>query len=108
MKQYKPGVHEYWSKKEVALIKDFENKYIELLKEYKTNQETAIKNLNNYIIKLQEKSEAEAKAMFDELIWFIMTYIETFQYSFSQETHEFTRKETKLFMPTMCFLDNYL
>lgn len=57
---------------------------------------------------MQKNALAEAKSMFDELVWYISSHIETLKYVRDSKTHKLRRNDPEPFKPTLCYKEKYL
>lgn len=105
---YAPGVKEQWNKIENYQIKNYPKILKNTSELYKKNKTKAVDYINDYTINMQNEVLAEAKSMFDELIWYISTNIETFKYKWFSATLKTQPKYPKPFKPVLCFKDKYL
>ena len=67
-KLYGKPIRDFWSKKETSLIKEYEKIIKQTNVLYSKDKRKAIDFINNYTIKLDEETEAEARSLFDELM----------------------------------------
>ena len=75
---------------------------------YERDNQQAIDYINSFTINMQNEVLADAKSMFDELIWYIATNIETFKYINNCDTLQFEPKNPEPFKPCFCYKEKYL
>lgn len=71
------GVRAYWSSVEDALIAEYPSVLAETKALYETDPAAAAEYITNYTIEVQDKALADAKLMFDELTWYMITNTNT-------------------------------
>jgi len=71
------GVRAYWSGVEEALIEEFATVLADTKALYDTDPAAAAEYITNYTVEVQDKALADAKLMFDELTWYMITNTNT-------------------------------
>lgn len=109
-KIYGPNIRKFWSNKEEKLINEFPSVIKKASDLANQDLKDAIKYINEYTKQLQSESLAEAKSMFDELIWYITGHIETLRHKaiFAEIRFDDDEMPRPVFEPTLCFKDKYL
>lgn len=74
---YGQGVRDYWHKVEEQLVAEYPAVMDEMLALYETDPEAAKAYITEYTIGIQEKAVEDAKVMFDELMWYIISNTNT-------------------------------
>lgn len=67
------GVRDYWSSVEDTVLAEYPSILAETQSMYETDPAAAAEFITNYTIDLQDKALADAKLMFDELTWYMIT-----------------------------------
>ena len=81
---YGQGVRAYWNQVEEQLVDVNGDVLAETLKLYETDPEAAKAYITNYTIGVQQKAVEDAKTIFDELMWYVISCTNT-----SKDPHAF-------------------
>ena len=81
---YGQGVRDYWNQVEEQLVDVNDDVLAETLKLYETDPEAAKAYITNYTIGVQQKAVEDAKTIFDELMWYVISCTNT-----SKDPHAF-------------------
>ncbi|MDO5377438.1 MAG: C69 family dipeptidase [Clostridia bacterium] len=76
---YGAGVRAYWNDVENALIAEYPDILAKTLAIYGVDKEAAAAYITDYTIRVQEKALEDAKLMYDELLWYMITNTKTTQ-----------------------------
>lgn len=102
---YGTNVRKFWSEKEDKLIEKMDEVIGKVYDLYLEDKDKAIDYINSWTIDLQNETVAEANSMFTELVWYIMTRIETFKYLNDNDEKKLIPNNPKPFVPIFCFKD---
>lgn len=76
---YGQNVRAYWKSVETALIAEYPSILDTMMTIYAVDKEAAASYITNYTINVQNKALEDAKLMYDELLWYMITNTKTTQ-----------------------------
>lgn len=83
---YGQGVRDYWKSVEAKEIAEFPQILAETRSLYETNHAAAAKYITDYTINLQNQNLADAKTMFNELMWYMIANTNAQKYNYDGST----------------------
>lgn len=105
--QYGVGIRSLWDNFECKVTEEYPSIIEEAAEILKQDKTRASEFLDGYVQGVQKLAYAQAKSLFDELIWYISKNVEALQYKLNSDELVLEENKAPVFEPTLCFLKKY-